>query len=56
MKKFVCTLMALAGAVISTWAAASLLVTGQPIYGYHAVYAGLVGIALLSFGLIGRQD
>jgi len=56
MKKFVATFVALGGLIIVGWAAASLLATHRNIFGYHAVYTGLGGIALLVGGLVSRQD
>lgn len=42
-----------AGAAISLWAGYILLAgTHETMYGYHAVYGGLAGIAVLSIGLI----
>ncbi len=56
MKRFFGLLLAVGGAAIILVAGSSLLLTGQSIYGYHAMYPGLLGIALLTFGLILRQD
>ena len=56
MKKFLATFVALGGFIIVIWAGASLLAIHRPIFGYHAVYTGLGGIALLVGGLVSRQD
>jgi hypothetical protein len=56
MKRFLGLCIALVGGVICIWAGSSLLMTGRTIVGYHAVYAGLVGIAVLVVGLTMRQD
>ena len=56
MKRFLGLCIALVGGVICIWAGSSLLMTGQTIMGYSAVYAGLVGIAVLVAGLSLRQE
>ena len=48
--------IALAGAGVVVWSAASLLATHSNIYGFHPVYAGLAGITVLVAGLIVRAD
>lgn len=53
MKKLLALTVSAAGAVLTIWAGSvALSGTGQYIYGYHALYPGLVGVALLSGGLI----
>ena len=56
MKKSLATVVAIIGLVVTLWAGASVLTSGQRIYGYDAVYAGAAGLGLLSLGLIARQD
>ena len=59
MKRFFALVLAIIGGGICLWAASSLLLTGKDIeiYGtsYHAMYPGLVGVALLTVGLVIRQ-
>ena len=53
MKKMLAIVLSAAGAAISLWAGYILLAgTHETMYGYHAIYGGLAGIALLSVGLI----
>lgn len=60
MKRFFGLILAIAGGGVCLWAASSLLLTGEEItiYGtsYHAMYPGLVGVGLLTVGLLLRQD
>jgi hypothetical protein len=48
--------LAIIGTGICLWAASSLLLTGREILGYHAMYPGLVGVSLLTVGLIFRME
>lgn len=54
MKKFIALLMMLAGAAITLYAGYYVLI--EPgrmlIWGYHPMYPGLLGITLLTFGII----
>jgi hypothetical protein len=56
VKRFLALILAIAGAGIMIWAASSILVTHHEILGYHAMYPGLVGVGLLTVGLIFRQE
>ena len=56
MKKLIGMLAAVAGAGVIVWAGASVLATHQNILGYHPVYAGLAGVAVLVAGLVARAD
>jgi hypothetical protein len=60
VKRFFGLVLAIAGAGVCLWAASSLLLTGKEItiYGnsYHAMFPGLVGVAVLTVGLLLRQD
>ncbi len=56
MKKLFGMLVAVAGAGVIVWAGASVLATHQNILGYHPVYAGLAGVAVLVAGLVTRAD
>jgi hypothetical protein len=60
VKRFFGLVLAILGAGVCLWAASSLLLTGKDIelYGrsYHAMYPGLVGVAVLTCGLLLRQD
>jgi hypothetical protein len=60
VKRFFGLVLAVIGAGLCLWAASSLLMTGKPItvYGesYHAMYPGLVGVALLTVGLVLRHE
>ena len=56
MKKILAVFVIVAGAGVIVWAGASLLATHQNIYGYHPVYAGLAGVAVLVAGLFLRAD
>lgn len=56
MKRFIGLVLALAGAGLLGWAGYCWLGTGGTVHGYHPMYPGLVGIALLAAGLIARQD
>ena len=56
MKKLLETVVAIAGGVVVMWAGSSVLATHQNILGYHPVYAGLAGVALLVGGLLARAD
>lgn len=53
MKKLLALILSVAGAAITLWAA-YLLLSGAPdrMYGYDPVYGGLLGVAVLSTGLI----
>lgn len=55
MKKALWLPLAAAGLVIALWAAASLFnggTAGKRILGYPPVYAGVVGVGLLTAGLL----
>jgi hypothetical protein len=60
VKRFFGLVLAIVGAGVCLWAASSLLLTGKEIeiyrHSYHAMYPGLVGVALLTVGLLFRQD
>ena len=56
MKKLLGMLLAIAGGGVMVWAGASVLATHHAIFGYHPVYAGLAGVALLVAGLVTRAD
>ena len=60
MKRFFGLVLAILGAGVCLWAASSLLLTGKDIEldgrSYHAMYPGLVGVAVLTGGLLLRQD
>jgi hypothetical protein len=62
VKRFIGLILAVIGAGICLWAAACLLLpeTRKTItiydHTYHAMYPGLVGVALLTGGLVMRQD
>jgi hypothetical protein len=56
VKKFFGLVIALAGVVITLIAGEALLLSHRTYYGFHAVYVGLLGVALLSGGIIMRQD
>jgi hypothetical protein len=62
VKRFFGLVLAVIGAGVCLWAGACLLLPGVgntiKIYdhSYHAMYPGLVGVALLTFGLVIRQD
>ena len=56
MKKLLGLFVAVAGAGVVVWAGASVLATHQSILGYHPVYAGLAGVAVLVAGLALRAD
>ena len=56
MKRFIAMILAVVGGVLSLWSAYGLLVDGNPIYGYHPMYPGLLGLALLSVGILTYQE
>ena len=57
VKKFLMTVVAVAGAALIAWAAYAYLGSSRSTFrGFHPMYPALVGLALLSGGLIGRQD
>lgn len=56
MKRFFAMILAAAGAVLSLWSAYGLLIDGSPVYGYHPMYPGLLGLALLSIGVLTYQE
>ena len=56
MKKLLGMLVAIGGGGVMVWAGASVLATHQNIFGYHPVYAGLAGVAVLVTGLVLRAD
>ena len=56
MKRFFGLVLAIVGGGVCLWAASSLLLTGKEILGYHAMYPGLLGVALLTVGLAFRYE
>lgn len=56
MKKFFALLVAIAGFALIGWSAAAYISTKKKVYGFHPMYPALVGIALFTGGIIGRQD
>jgi len=56
MKKMLALVIAVVGFALIGWSAAAYFATKTKVYGYHPMYPGLVGIALFTGGLIGRQD
>lgn len=53
MKKMLAMALSAAGGVISLWAAYILLSgSHETMYGYHAVYGGLFGLAVVTSGLV----
>ena len=56
MKKLLGLFVVVAGGGVVVWAGASVLATHQNILGYHPVYAGLAGVAVLVAGLVLRAD
>jgi hypothetical protein len=56
MKKLIATVCAIAGGILVLWAGVCILGTKQHIFGYDAMYPGLLGLALLSYGLITRGE
>lgn len=60
VKRFFGLVLAIIGGGVCLWAASSLLLTGKEIeiYGtsYHAMFPGLVGVTLLTVGILFRQD
>jgi hypothetical protein len=56
VRRFFGTLLAIAGGTVVLWSGASLLATHEYIFGYHPMYPGLAGLAVMTVGLISRQD
>ena len=56
MKRFFAMILALVGTVLTGWGAYGLLVAGGTIYGYHPMYPGLLGVGLLSLGVLSYQE
>ncbi|MCZ2341019.1 MAG: hypothetical protein LC104_04390 [Bacteroidales bacterium] len=53
MKKMLAIVLSAAGGAISLWAAYILISgTQETMYGYHAVYGGLFGLAVVTTGLV----
>jgi hypothetical protein len=60
VKRFCALIVAILGGAICLWAASSLLLTGNEIVidgkSYHAMFPGLVGVGLLTVGLLFRYE
>lgn len=56
MKKFFGMVVAIAGVILTGWAAYCIMIAGGQIYGYHAMYPGLLGLAMLTGGIIVCQE
>lgn len=56
MKRFLASLIAIVGAGLTLYSAYELLVAGGTIYGYHPMYPGLLGLAMLSAGILTYQE
>ncbi len=56
MKKVLALIVAVAGFGLMSWSGAAYFATKKKVYGYHPMYPALVGIALFTGGLIGRQE
>lgn len=56
MKKFLAMVVAVVGFALIGWSAAAYFATKKQVYGFHPMYPALVGIALFTGGIIGRQE
>jgi hypothetical protein len=56
MRKMMALIIAVVGFALIGWSAGAYFATKTKIYGYHPMYPALLGIALFTGGLIGRQE